>query len=94
MHCEKCGVMRTTVGCCLNVKECEHRQKIQDDILSNTKLRYTEFKAKKSDVFLLLQHKDKITEFMFHSGSEKQWYDVLGLNNEKAIKYNLVRSLV
>lgn len=94
MHCQKCGVLRSTKGECLNQTECLKRVCLGENFIKHSRLRFPEFKSSKNDVFLVLENKEKIQEFMVNSGSPGYWYDLLGIKQETGERYNLVRSLV
>jgi hypothetical protein len=60
--CQRCGVIRTTKGDCINKTECDNRIVFATKFISSSYLNFEEMKAKYSDVFLLLHNKEKLEE--------------------------------
>lgn len=59
-HCSKCGIIRTSSGDCLNIIECSKRVEFCKQFIQESHLNIPEMNTKFSDVFLLLNNKEKI----------------------------------
>jgi hypothetical protein len=63
-NCPKCGVLRHTSGICINTTQCQVRENFGKHLLENSYLKIPEMRSNLNDVFLLLNNRDKIKEFI------------------------------
>jgi hypothetical protein len=92
-HCPKCGVLRSTVGPCMRVDQCNARLAVVLPLLSKLPLNIPELGFTKEDLFRLLNDRLKVNKFLATLDTDDKKIRLKGLLSLTKREYSALREL-